>query len=154
MSRLFSFLTSDHFVSHLSDVVGTKLYLDPTKNWWGVHIYDNRDFLDIHVDAGQHPVNQMKKHITLGIYLSKDWKEENGGHLELWKGDSATKDDAKIYECVTRVLPSFNKLVLFTCNDYSWHGNPDPVIINNDENRIFVTISYRSDFQGLENFHN
>jgi Rps23 Pro-64 3,4-dihydroxylase Tpa1-like proline 4-hydroxylase len=154
LSRLFGFLSSDHFVSHLSEVVGTKLYLDPTKNWWGVHTYDNGDFLDIHVDAGQHPVNNMKKHITLGIYLSKDWKEENGGHLELWSGDSSTNDDAKIYECKIKVLPSFNKLILFTCNDYSWHGNPEPVIIKKGENRIFVTISYTSDFQGLNDFKN
>ena len=154
LSRLFGFLTSEHFVTHLSEIIGVKLYLDPTKNWWGVHTYDNGDFLDIHVDAGQHPVSHLKKHVTLGIYLSKEWKEENGGHLELWTGDSSVSNDAKIYDCKIKILPSFNRCVLFTCNDYSWHGNPNPVKIEKGESRIFVTISYTSDFQGLENFKN
>lgn len=145
VNQLFNYLSSDFFVSHLSSVVGEKLYLDPNKNWWGVHTYDNGDYLDIHTDAGVHPITKQKKHVTIGLYLSYKWTEENGGHLEIWSGDSTVCKDAKLFECNHRILPSFNKLIIFTCNDYAWHGNPVPVSCPNDEKRIFLTLSYVSE---------
>lgn len=145
VNELFSYLTSDFFVSHISSIVGEKLYIDPNKNWWGVHTYDNGDYLDIHSDAGLHPVTKQKKHVTIGIYFSYKWNEKNGGHHEIWSGDSNVSNNAKLYECTNRVLPSFNKLVMFTCNDYAWHGNPVPVSCSNGEKRIFLTVSYVSE---------
>tara|TARA_B100000902_G_C26995539_1_gene757224 strand:+ start:25 stop:789 length:765 start_codon:yes stop_codon:yes gene_type:complete len=142
---IFSFLTSDKFVEELSFLYGIKLFNDPTKNWWGVHKYDDGDKLDIHVDAGIHPFSKQKKQVTLGIYLSKDWKEENGGHLELWEGENAVDNNAKLIECKDKVLPEFNTLLTFECNDYAWHGNPHPVHCKNKEKRIFLTISYVSE---------
>lgn len=144
-SKLFSMLTSDDFTENLSSIMGYEIKNDHTKNWWGIHKYDNGDHLDIHVDAGLHPQTKQKKQLTLGIYLSKDWKEENGGHLEIWKGENAYNNDAKISECVDRILPVFNTLVIFENNDYSWHGNPNPVVCKNGEKRIFVTLSYVSE---------
>lgn len=144
-SKLFSMLTSDDFIEYLSSVMGYKIKNDPTKNWWGIHKYHNGDHLDIHVDAGIHPQTKQKKQLTLGIYLSKDWKPENGSHLEIWKGENAIDNNAKIIECVDRILPTFNTLILFENNDYSWHGNPSPVVCKNEETRIFLTISYLSD---------
>ena len=152
-TKLFDILTSQKVVDILSTICGEKLYNDPTKNWWGIHTYKNGDYLDIHSDAGNHPITKQKKHITLGIYLSKNWKEENGGYLELWNGENVLKDDAQIFECFNRILPSFNKLIMFTNTVNAWHGNPDPVIIKNDEKRIFLTLSYISEKhnEGMEN---
>lgn len=144
-SKLFKMLTSDDFIEYLSSIMGYEIKNDPTKNWWGIHKYDDGDHLDIHVDAGLHPKTKQKKQLTIGIYLSKDWKEENGGHLEMWKGENASNNDAKISECCYKILPQFNTLVLFECNDYAWHGNPKPVVCKNGEKRIFVTLSYLSE---------
>ena len=143
--KLFKMLTSEDFVNYLSSIMGYEIKNDVSKNWWGIHKYDDGDHLDIHVDAGLHPQTKQKKQLTLGIYLSKDWKEENGGHLEMWKGENASNNDAKISECCYKILPQFNTLVLFECNDYAWHGNPNPVICKNGEKRIFVTLSYVSE---------
>ena len=146
LKLLFKYLTSDKFVNNLSKIVDIKLINDPNRNFLGVHKYNNGDYLDIHVDAGLHPKTKQKKQITLGIYLSKNWKEENGGHLELWEGENSSNNNAKLFECKQKVLPSFNKLVIFKNNDYSWHGNPIPVKCNNNnEKRIFVTLSYLSE---------
>lgn len=142
--KLFQSLISKNFIKQISNLVETELYIDETKNWNGVHKYKNGDYLDIHCDAGLHPTNNLKKHVTLGIYLSKDWKEENGGHLEIWEGESISKKHCKLKDCVDKILPEFNKLVLFNCTDSSWHGNPEPVRIEKNETRIFLTISYLS----------
>ena len=110
---LFDILTSADFIQKLSKIVGEKLYNDPTKHWWGVHKYKNGDKLDIHSDAGVHPISGDKKHVTLGIYLSLNWNENNKGHLEIWEGENVLKDDAKLIKKITEFLPSFNKLILF-----------------------------------------
>ena len=151
--QLFDVLTSDETINILSNIVGEKLYNDPNKNWWGIHTYKNGDYLDIHSDAGNHPITKQKKHLTFGIYLSCNWKEENNGHLEIWDGDNVLNDDAKLFKCYSKILPSFNKMVMFTNKTNAWHGNPDPVIINKDEKRIFVTLSYISEkhHEGMEN---
>ena len=143
-SKLFNLLTSDNTLKQLSIITGEQLFNDPTKNWWGIHKYDNGDYLDIHSDAGIHPKTRQKKHLTLGIYLSKDWKEENKRHLEIWKGDSINNSNPTLTKLVTKILPSFNKLVIFDNTNNAWHGNPNPVNISNNEKRIFVTISYLS----------
>lgn len=147
--ELFNYLESDEFISHLSVMVGYKLIKDEYRNFWGIHKYNDGDYLDIHVDAGIHPMNKLKKQVTLGFYFSKDWKEENSGHLEVWEGTNAGLDDAKITKCITKILPKHNTMIFFECNDFSWHGNPSRVNIKNGENRIFFTLSYLS-----ENFGN
>lgn len=144
LKGLFEELMSDKFVEELSELCGYPLILDKTRNFWGVHKYDRHDKLDIHVDASVHPNSGLKKQITLGIYLSSNWSKEYGCDLELWEGDNASSDEAKIYNKIATVSPIFNRLVIFTCNDYSWHGNPIPTTGPEGSHRIFVTISYLS----------
>ncbi len=145
-SKLFTYLISESFVEHLSEVVGIKLINDPDRNFWGIHKYKHGDYLDIHVDAGLHPVTKQNKQVTLGIYLSTDnWTEEHEGSLEIWKGDNSKNNSARIYESVTKLLPIFNRLILFNCDDYSWHGNPGKINCKDGEYKIFLTLSYLSE---------
>jgi Rps23 Pro-64 3,4-dihydroxylase Tpa1-like proline 4-hydroxylase len=147
LKLLFDELQTEEFVSKLSNLCGYKLLLDDNRNFWGVHKYDSGDKLDIHTDAGLHPENKLKKQLTLGIYLSNNWKKEYGCQLEIWKGDKNS-----ISERIDLIEPFFNRLILFTCNDYSWHGNPTPVkCLDKDVKRIFVTISYLSENFADEN---
>jgi len=144
LTAFFKELESDQMVETLSRICGHQLVVDPTRNFWGVHTYNSGDKLDIHVDAGLHPVTKQKKQITLGFYLSYDWTDDCGCELEIWKGENAVSNDAKLIEKATSIAPMFNRMILFTCNDYSWHGNPVPVHSKGDAKRIFVTISYLS----------
>ena len=112
--RLFEILTSDEIINSLSNITQVNLINDSNKNWWGIHTYKNGDYLDIHSDAGNHPITKQKKHLTLGIYLSYNWKEENGGYLEIWDGDNVLNDNAKVTKCYSKILPLFNKLIIFT----------------------------------------
>jgi Rps23 Pro-64 3,4-dihydroxylase Tpa1-like proline 4-hydroxylase len=144
LSLLFNSLTSESFLSNLSELVGYKLQLDETRNFWGVHKYNHGDKLDIHVDAGIHPTMELKKQVTLGIYISSNWKSEYGCDLEIWSGDNASDPRAKLHEKVYSISPLFNRMILFTCNDFSWHGNPQPALCPINSQRIFVTLSYLS----------
>ena len=144
IQQLFDYLTSQEWLNNLSNIVKTQLYNDPTKNWWGIHTYDDGDYLDIHSDAGVHPVTHQKKHCTLGIYLSTDWKEENGGYLEIWQGSDINQEERRLDKCIKKILPIFNRFILFDNTNNAWHGNPEPVKCKNGERRIFLTISYLS----------
>ena len=144
LNKLFEELTSETFVEELSKLVGYELMLDTTRNFWGVHKYGPGDKLDIHVDAGLHPTLNLKKQVTLGIYLSYEWKEEYGCHLEIWKGENCAGNNPKLIEKVDSLAPLFNRLVIFTCNDYAWHGNPEPATCPENSKRIFITLSYLS----------
>lgn len=143
--KLFNELTTEDFLNKLSEIVGHKLILDSTRNFWGVHIYEPGDKLDIHVDAGYHPILKLKKQTTLGIYLSYEWKEEYGCALEIWRGDNCANDDAKIHEKIDSITPIFNRFIIFNCNDYAWHGNPEPSRGSPESRRIFITLSYLSE---------
>jgi Rps23 Pro-64 3,4-dihydroxylase Tpa1-like proline 4-hydroxylase len=105
LQRLFQELTSDGFVQKLSKLFGYELLLDTTRNFWGVHTYGPGDKLDIHVDAGIHPTLKLKKQLTLGIYLSYEWKDHYGCDLELWKGDNSANNDAKLQEKIISISP-------------------------------------------------
>lgn len=145
LTELFEELESDEFVKKLSEIVGYDLKIDPSRNFWGVHKYDSGDYLDIHVDAGIHPTVKSKKQVTFGIYLSSDWDENYGCDLEVWSGDNASNNDAKIYEKIASISPIFNRMIMFTCNDYSWHGNPTLCSGTDSSKRIFITMSFLSD---------
>ncbi len=51
------------------------------------------------------------------VYLNEDWTEEDGGFLELW-------DEGK---CVEKILPIFNRMVVFETSSTSFHGHPVPL---------------------------
>lgn len=144
LAKLFDMFQSPAFVNQLSEIVGHELMLDTTRNFWGVHTYENGDYLDIHVDAGFHPTLGLKKQVTLGLYLSKNWDPAYGCELEIWNGTNAGLNNPSINTVVDKIAPVYNRLVLFTCNDYAWHGNPSPVKGSDSSKRIFITISYLS----------
>jgi dTDP-4-dehydrorhamnose reductase len=144
LSKLFTYWTSDLFLHELSTLTGYNLFNDLTRNFCGVHLYDAGDKLDIHVDAGLHPTTKQKKHVTVGLYLSYNYREGDGCELELWSGSSAGQANPTLNKCEQRIAPLFNRLVVFVNNDYAWHGNPRP-LTGDGCRRIFVTISFLSE---------
>ena len=68
--------------------------------------------------------------------LNKDWKEEYGGSLELW--------DKKMKGCEKKISIQFNKIFLFSTNDESFHGYPDPINCPKDKSRKSIAMYYYS----------
>ena len=75
--------------------------------------------LAIHADFNTHRRYGLDRRLNLLLYLNKNWREEYGGHLELW--------DRNMSGCQAKVLPVFNRVMIFSTTDYTYHGHPDPL---------------------------
>ena len=113
-------------VMHLAETLfDVHLEVDRSRHYAGVFKYDPGDFLKIHVDAGIHPKNGMRKHVTAVCYLN----DAAGGDLLFWDGAPCSSNgpdkparDRVVYECSQTIAPNRGVLVLFENNDYAWHS--------------------------------
>lgn len=92
---------------------------DPYFGGGGLHQIEPGGFLKVHADFNVHPKLHLDRRLNLLVYLNKDWRDEWGGHLELW--------DADAMECRERIAPRFNRTVVFATTDRALHGHPHPL---------------------------
>jgi Rps23 Pro-64 3,4-dihydroxylase Tpa1-like proline 4-hydroxylase len=117
---LFYHLNSMTFLEFLSGVTGIPdLIPDPSFDGGGLHQILPGGKLGIHADFNKHPKYGLDRRLNLILYLNKQWREEYGGHLELW--------DRSMSKCEARVLPVFNRMMVFGTTDFTYHGHPDPL---------------------------
>ncbi len=105
------------FLEALTGIDG--LIPDPYFGGGGLHQIEPGGFLKVHADFNVHPKLKLDRRLNMLIYLNKDWRDEYGGHLELW--------DAAMRAPRQRILPSFNRTVIFSTTDTSFHGHPHPL---------------------------
>ena len=105
------------FLEQLTGIDG--LIPDPYFGGGGLHQIERGGYLKVHADFNWHPKLRLDRRLNLLLYLNKDWKEAYGGHLELWSRNMT--------RCVQRILPIFNRCVIFSTTDTSYHGHPDPL---------------------------
>jgi Rps23 Pro-64 3,4-dihydroxylase Tpa1-like proline 4-hydroxylase len=113
IQQLHNYIGSLEFTEWITDITGFKDICslnDRLGN--GLHQGGNNSFLDIHIDYNIHPVKKMHRKLNLILFFNKEWDEEWGGLLELWDKE----------KCFKKILPSFNRLVIFECNEISYHG--------------------------------
>jgi Rps23 Pro-64 3,4-dihydroxylase Tpa1-like proline 4-hydroxylase len=91
-------------------------------------------FLKVHVDFNRHPLLNLDRRLNLLVYLNEDWRDEYGGHLELWPADMS--------RCERRILPVFNRTVVFSTTDASFHGHPAPLACPEGMSRKSVSFYY------------
>lgn len=121
MTRLLLYhLNSITFLEFLSKVTGIRnLIPDPSFEGGGLHQIVPGGKLAIHADFNRHRLYGLDRRLNMLVYLNKDWRENYGGHLQLWNRDM-TRCDAK-------VLPHFNRVMIFGTTDFTYHGHPDPL---------------------------
>lgn len=122
------------FLEALTGIEG--LVSDPYYGGAGPHQIERGGFLKVHVDFNWHPLLKLDRRLNLLVYLNKDWKEEYGGHLELWNRD--------VSRCEQKVLPVFNRTVVFSTTDFSYHGHPTPLACPGGWTRKSVSFYYYS----------
>jgi Rps23 Pro-64 3,4-dihydroxylase Tpa1-like proline 4-hydroxylase len=121
LTRLFLYhLNSITFLEFLTSVTGIPdLIPDPSFEGGGLHQIPRGGKLGIHADFNKHRRYGLDRRLNAILYLNKDWKDEYGGHLELW--------DTSMSGCQVRIAPVFNRLVIFSTTDFTYHGHPDPL---------------------------
>lgn len=107
---------------------------DPYFGGGGLHQIEPGGFLKIHADFNVHPKLKLDRRANMLIYLNKGWREEWGGHLELWNGSMT--------ECRKRIAPLFNRTVIFSTTDTSYHGHPHPLTAPDGVTRKSVSLYY------------
>ncbi|MGE0734960.1 MAG: 2OG-Fe(II) oxygenase [Alphaproteobacteria bacterium] len=117
---IFYAFNSRPFIAFLEALTGIKgLIPDPYFRGGGFHELSDGGHLSVHADFNFHPVLKLERRINALIYLNKNWREEYGGVLELWASGHGP--------CVRRIVPEFNRAVIFNTATANFHGNPDPV---------------------------
>jgi len=107
---------------------------DPYFGGGGLHQIEPGGFLKVHADFNVHPKLKLDRRLNMLVYLNKNWKEEYGGHLELWDRDRKTFRK--------RILPVFNRTVIFSTTDTSFHGHPHPLSSPAGVTRKSVSLYY------------
>lgn len=130
------FLNSEPFLLFLQELTGIEETLtpDPYFEGGGFHQTKPGGFLKIHADFNKHRQTGLDRRLNVLVYLNKDWKEEYGGHFELWNRDMT--------KCEKKILPAFNTMAMFTTSDFSYHGLPNPLTCPPDRSRKSLALYF------------
>ena len=115
LQRLCETLLGNGFVGWLRAASGLgQLVSDPDDVWGTARIAAPGTGLAPHLGSGQHPRRPLVRKYTLVTYLTPAWSAADEGELELW--------DATVSRTMVKILPLFNRLVLFETGPVSFHG--------------------------------
>ena len=119
--KIFDFLNSKKFVNFLQKLssINEKILPDPYLSGGGLHEIKRGGVLKVHTDFNKHPFKNIDRRMNVLIYLNKSWKPRYGGYLELW--------NESMKKCIKKIPPIFNTMVIFSTNDFTNHGHPDPL---------------------------
>lgn len=132
---LLYYMNSMGFLRFLEALTGIKAIVpDPDYSGGGLHQIVRGGMLKIHADFNKHPRTRLDRRINAILYMNKDWKEEYGGHFELW--------DKDMKGCVEKVLPVYNRLAVFSTTSHSFHGHPDPLACPEGWSRKSLALYY------------
>ncbi|MEL7490947.1 MAG: 2OG-Fe(II) oxygenase [Pseudomonadota bacterium] len=135
LRKLFYSFNSRPFIRVIENITGIKgLIPDPYFAGGGFHEISTGGHLSMHADFNHHKPLNLERRVNVLIYLNRDWKEEYGGQLELWRTDMS--------ERVQSIVPLANRCVIFTTTQQSMHGNPTPVAHPDGVSRKSIALYY------------
>lgn len=113
--------TGQRFGRFLEQVSGfEELHADVTLDGGGVHRCYRGGHLNIHADfTAHHTIQSWRRRVNLLLYLNPVWEPAWGGDLELW--------DRDMQHCEAKVAPIGNRILLFSTDEHSYHGHPEPL---------------------------
>jgi 2OG-Fe(II) oxygenase superfamily len=136
-------LNSMTFLKFLSRVTGIdNLISDPGFEGGGLHQIVRGGKLGVHADFNKHRDFGLDRRLNLLLYLNKDWREEYDGQLQLWNSDMS--------RCEAKVLPIFNRVMVFGTTDFTYHGHPDPLQCPDGMTRKSLALYYFSNGRPAE----
>jgi hypothetical protein len=111
-----------------------KLMSDPYFSGGGLNVTTRGGLLDVHVDGNYHDASGLNRRLNAILYFNHDWQPEWGGEFGLY--------DKTGTDCLKRVPPLFNRLVIFDSHDFSFHGLPDPIAFPTEHTRKSLILYY------------
>ena len=129
-------LNSPEFVAWISELTGIpNLLADPTMEGGGLHQSGPGGYLNVHTDFSMHHFHtHWHRRVNLILYLNLGWNEEWGGALELW--------EERMARCGAKYPPLLNHALIFTTDEKSLHGFPDPLKCPAGESRKSLALYY------------
>lgn len=138
VQELVGALSAPPFLAWLSEVTGIPgLVPDPELANGGLHFMSPGGFVQLHRDELIHPYRpNLLRRLNLLFYFNEGWREEYGGHFELWSPGPG--------RLLRRILPAHNRL-LVTAIDRNVHGVPEPVRCPPGDQRKALILWYYTD---------
>jgi hypothetical protein len=129
-------LNSPEFVSWLSELTGIpSLFPDPSLEGGGLHQSARGGFLNIHTDFSMHHYHKnWRRRVNLILYLNEGWQDEWGGAIEFW--------EKSMRRCAAKYSPMLNHAVIFTTDERSLHGFPEPLQCPENVSRKSLALYY------------
>lgn len=137
LSEVKEELLGVRFQKIISNIANVNLFVDKSFAGGGIHQGGSGSFLDMHVDFNRHPAHSdWLRVLNVLLYLNEDYREEWGGHLDLYNSISGERS------CVA---PVGNRLVLMLTNDYTYHGYKSIKFPQNKFRTSLATYAYTID---------
>ena len=128
ISDILFAMNSASFLRFLEGLTGIEgLVGDPYYRGGGIHQIVRGGKLDVHIDFNRHEKLKLDRRLNALLYLNQNWEESYGGNFELWKGHRDADGRPVLESCEKKVLPLFNRFVVFSTSEKSYHGHPDPL---------------------------
>lgn len=132
---VFGFFNSVSIIQFLESLTTIPaLISDPHYMGGGFHETSKGGKLGIHADFRINDKLHLNRRLNMIIYLNKDWKDEYGGHLELW--------DKEMKHKIHSIAPIYNRCVIFNTDADSFHGHPDPLTTPDGITRRSIALYY------------
>ncbi|MGA2413399.1 MAG: 2OG-Fe(II) oxygenase [Candidatus Sulfotelmatobacter sp.] len=132
-------LNSPEFVAWISELTGIpNLMADPMLEGGGLHQSGPGGYLNVHTDFSMHHFQpNWHRRVNLILYLNPGWNESWGGSIELWE-----RKQGKVASCAAKYLPLLNHALIFTTDERSLHGFPDPLTCPQGQSRKSLALYY------------
>jgi hypothetical protein len=127
-------MTSHPMIAFLEELTGIEHLIPDHLFGGGLHQTLPGGRLDVHYDFNYSPDLQLYRRINLLLYLNPCWRDEYGGHLELW--------NSQMTHCVKKIAPVLNRCVIFNSHIGSHHGHPEPLRCPNGTSRNSIALYY------------
>tara|TARA_Y200000002_G_C22685055_1_gene665642 strand:+ start:1958 stop:2734 length:777 start_codon:yes stop_codon:yes gene_type:complete len=132
---LVRILNSSLFIEKIGKLLNiSKLMPDPYFTGGGLNESTRGGLLDVHIDGNYHDASGLNRRVNAIYFLNPDWDDSWGGQFGLY--DSDGKD------CLKKISPNFNRLLVFDTSDISFHGLPDPLNCPDEITRKSIILYY------------
>jgi len=128
-------LHSSEFLRWLENLTGVdKLLPDPHLIGAGYMKSFRGDTLQVHTDFNWVEETHLHRAVSIIIYFNKEWDEEWGGSLNFYDLDNN--------KLLSSIKPDWGNMLVWTYNDFVYHGYPNPLTCPEDQSRKGIRLFY------------